>query len=239
MKRVRRATLFASAALFLVALIALVGCDQKPDAGPVNLPTQEMTTSDDLVIGTPGNGAEAIEVCNRTGQTISEVFLKVSTEEAYGQPIVSQGWNNEQTVKIYFSLPQTALEDGSVLFDAQLTLADGSIFSLSEIDLLAMKQVNLRFDEASGLLYFEGISALGQPLSTLKQSIEAKAAEEEAARLAEEQALAEAEAAAAEAAAASAASSGGYSYNYNSGGSSGSGSLNQSSDVCLDDILLR
>jgi hypothetical protein len=209
----------------------------------VNLATQAKTSTEDLVIGTPSNDVEPIIICNRTGDAISSVSIKLSTKESFDKPLLSQAWSDGQNLQLYLTQQQTASSATNPLFDTQLTLASGAVFGINGIDLLAVKQGTLRIDFKTGLVYLEYSNGLGQTVSTIEQSVATKAAEEEALAAAEKAAAeaaaaAEAEAAAAAAAAeAEAAANAGYGYPGATGG--GSGGVTQSGDTCFDNIQLR
>jgi hypothetical protein len=246
---VSRIASFSAVLAVLVALVALTGCTQFPSTGfGPDIPVRRAADTKDLIVGTPENSSRVVTISNRTGQTVNTVAFKLSTEEAFGSSFISQEWREAQSLKIYFTERQGALLEEGMLFDIRLTLADGVSYTIADVDLLKSSIVDLRIDARTGLAYLGSVSALGQPVSTLEQSIATKNAEEEAARLAEAQAQADAEAraeaeaaAAAEAEAAAASSAeGDYGYSYDTGGTSGgSGGVSQSGDACVDDIILR
>jgi hypothetical protein len=269
MKVLRAARRLLATAILITLSIMLAACTQLASTGfGPNVSVRPPVASVDLIIGTPEDGAQVVTIRNRTGQTVTSVTLKLVAEATFPQPSISQDWDNGQNLKIYFRIPPGASTNQALLFDIELTLADGSVLEMTEIDLLGLHEADLRIDEKTSIAYLASVNALGLPVSTLDQAVAARLAEEEAARAAEAQAAAEAEAAAAAEAAEAAANAGttadanaaggavataapesadasyGYSYDTGSGSSgtgstSGSGGVAQSSDVCVDDLILR
>jgi predicted small secreted protein len=241
----RRMALLGIAVLAVALSLALAGCDKEPSTGfGADIPLREPLTQSELVVGTPSDGAQVVTVCNRTGQAVTTVELKLATEQDYSEPSVSQAWKNEQVLRLYLPKVQSApSEEGPLLYDARLTLADGTVFGITGFDISAMTDATLRIDARAGLAYLESVNVLGATTSTLGSSKAAKAAAEEAQRLAEELA----QAAAAEAAELEAQANTnpnpnpntGYGYGADSGVGSGSGGVTQTDDGCLDDTIIN
>jgi hypothetical protein len=233
---VRRVALLGVATLVVAISLALTGCDKEPGTGfGADIPSREPLTQSELVVGTPSEGAQAVTVCNRTGQAVTAVELKLVTEQDYGEALVSQVWENEQVLRLY--LPKAEMvspEADPLLFDVRLTLADGTVFEIASFDVSAMTDATLRIDAQAGLAYLESVNALGATVSTLASTKEAKAAAQEEQRLAEERAQAEAT----ETEANTNANTG-YGYGADSGVGSGSAGATQTDEACLDDIILN
>ncbi|MDR1082275.1 MAG: hypothetical protein LBL27_00185 [Coriobacteriales bacterium] len=249
-KRMTWLVVAAGCTALVVLSVALTGCTQNPNIGfGSEVSLTQTTATNDLVVGTPSESSQEFTICNRTGQTVTAFALKLTTEEAFGESFIFQEWTEGQNLKVYFAEQKAVPVDKNLRFDVRLTLADGQELEIKDVGLLDFEKLNLRIDGASGLAYLESVNALSLPVSTLEQSIAEKAAAEEEARRAEEEAQARAEAEAAAAAQAAAAattssrssssSNAGSGYSYNSSSSGSSGSVNQSSDVCVDDIILR
>lgn len=253
--RISKGAAFSAAALagllvlVLALSLALVGCTQLPSNGfgaavPVR---QALDDSNALIVGDPASSSKSTTITNRIGQSIMAVSLKLSTEAEYGQPFLNQEWTDGQALQIFISgeqpkqlagqqgEQQAADADQALLFDVKLQMFDGVILEIVDVELYSIRTADLRIDMATGLAYLNYQNALGMDLSTLKQSIDTKAAED---ALREAQAREEAEAAkraAAEAEAANQAPS--YSYDYVP--SPNSGGATQTDDACVDDIIIR
>jgi hypothetical protein len=121
------------------------------------------------------------------------------------------------------------------LYEARITFADGTVSYLHNINFTSLEEPALAFSD--GLAYLK-YKENGKNVETLELEKAAKVADEaraEAEAKAAEDARA-AEEAAAEAAAQPAA--GGYSYDYSASTGSAAAPSEQSTDVCLDDVVV-
>ena len=162
---------------------AFAGCGQK---------AQEEAEQEYLTIGAQAEDAYYLLAANSTGQDITAFVMKTGAQEEYPANMMGTDavWKNGETAEIYY-LPEEAAEtaearESDVAFNpsyqAQVTLADGSVYELSALGLEDIGgDLALCLEEDTMYITYT-IQTSGDTVSTKEQELAAKAQKEAAAK---------------------------------------------------------
>lgn len=200
--------------IFLVGVLAVsmtAGCGQKKETKKETKVSSEKKEKKEKkveykTIGSKEEGAYEVQLTNSTGQDITAVSFKSSSEENYPATMLSEGdsFKNEEIRVVYYkpseeAAKSTETEDGKELpaeYTMKITLADNTELELHAFPFDDMKKGEIKVQD--GIAYLTYVKD-GSEVSTLESE---KAVKEQ--KEAEEKAKAEAEAKAQEEAAAAA-----------------------------------
>lgn len=196
--------------VLLVGVLAVsmsAGCGQKEDTKKDTKVSSEKKEKKEKkpeykTIGTKEDGAYEVQLTNSTGQDITFVSFKSSSEENYPDTMLDEGdsFKNEETRNVYYkpseeAAASTETEDGKELpaeYTMKITLADNTELELHAFPFDDMKNGEIKVQDGIAYLTYEKD---GSEVSTLESEKAVKEQKEKA--KAEAAAQAEAEAAAA------------------------------------------
>jgi hypothetical protein len=188
---------------FLVAAAALLLC-------LVACFTATGCSSSALQIGSTSDSS-TISATNKTGQSITAVAIKSSSNEAYDSALEQDSdWENDAVAEIHFSEPEseasaTSEDDTDLILNnlqsISFTTADGMTYELHQLNLSDIQDASLYLEDQIAYLEYTSVST-GEEVNTLDAE---KAYQEQVAAEAAEKAAAEEQAAAEQAAAEKAA----------------------------------
>ena len=199
--------------ILLVGVLAVsmsAGCGQKEDTKKDTKVSSEKKEKKEKkpeykTIGTKEDGAYEVQLTNSTGQDITFVSFKSSSEENYPDTMLDEGdsFKNEETRNVYYkpseeAAASTETEDGKELpaeYTMKITLADNTELELHAFPFDDMKNGEIKVQDGIAYLTYEKDGSEVSTLESEKAVKEQKEAEEKA--KAEAAAQAEAEAAAA------------------------------------------
>ena len=199
--------------VLLVGVLAVsmsAGCGQKEDAKKDTKVSSEKKEKKEKkpeykTIGTKEDEAYEVQLTNSTGQDITFVSFKSSSEENYPDTMLDEGdsFKNEETRNVYYkpseeAAASTETEDGKELpaeYTMKITLADNTELELHAFPFDDMKNGEIKVQDGIAYLTYEKDGSEVSTLESEKAVKEQKEAEEKA--KAEAAAQAEAEAAAA------------------------------------------
>lgn len=197
--------------ILLVGALAVsmtAGCGQKEDTKKDTKVSSEKKEKKEKkpeykTIGTKEDGSYEVQLTNSTGQDITFVSFKSSSEENYPDTMLEEGdsFKNEEIRNVYYkpseeAAKSTETEDGKELpaeYTMKITLADNTELELHAFPFDDMKKGKIKVQDGMAYLTYEKD---GSEVSTLEAE---KAVKEQ--KEAEEKAKAEAEAKAQEEAA--------------------------------------
>lgn len=189
----------------------VVGCSSKKEEATVTEEKQEKEEVEKkyLVIGNKTEDAYDIYLKNSTGQDITGISIKTSDKTEWPANMMKTGdvLKKDDTAELFYTPEKVETSEGSesekavnVVYNMQITLADGTVFELSSLGFEDIKdEAELCYEDQVGYVrYISSVS--GDSVNTKEQELGAKAQREaqEAAAKAAEAASAQAEAQSAE-----------------------------------------
>lgn len=201
--------------VLLVGMLAVsmtAGCGQKEDTKKDTKVSSEKKEKKEKkpeykTIGTKEDGAYEVQLTNSTGQDITFVSFKSSSEENYPDTMLDEGdsFKNEEIRDVYYkpseeAAASTETEDGKELpaeYTMKITLADNTELELHAFPFDDMKKGEIKVQDGIAYLTYEKDGSEVSTLESEKAVKEQKEAEEKAKAEAEAAAQAQAEAEAA------------------------------------------
>lgn len=198
--------------IFLAATLAvsmIAGCGQKNDTKKETKVTAEKKEKKEKkveykTIGTKAEGAYEVQLTNATGQDITAVTLKSSSEENYPDTMLAEGdsFKNEEIRNLYYkpseeAAQSTETEDGKELpaeYTMKITLADNTELELHAFPFEDMKKGEIKVQDGLAYLTYTKDDSEVSTLEAEKAVKEQKEAEAAAKAQAEAEAAAKAQA---------------------------------------------
>lgn len=211
--KVKNKKILMIAAVAVLALATVAGCGKKE--AEEKAPKVEKEEVVELnTIGTKADDAFMVKLTNATGQDITAVSIKSSSDEAYPENMMeaSDKFVKDETREVYYkpseATKSTVTEDGKEVppeYLMQITLEDGKTYELHAFPFEDMEEGKIELEGEFAYLTYTSTSTK-EDVNTLDAEKAVKAAADAKAKAeAEAKAKAEAEAAAAAAAAEEAA----------------------------------
>lgn len=196
--------------LALCVSSAAVGCGKKeePKKTEANAESKktkkEETKKEYQVIGNKTEDAFDILLKNSTGQDITAISVKTSDKTEYPASMMKTGETLKagDTAELFYT-PETGITEGTattdkainITYNAQVTLADGSVIELSSLGFADIKEeAELCYEDGVGFVKYVSKTS-NDSVSTKEQELGAKAQREAAAAAAQAAADAAAQAA--------------------------------------------
>lgn len=184
--------------VLLVGVLAVsmsAGCGQKEDAKKDTKVSSEKKEKKEKkpeykTIGTKEDEAYEVQLTNSTGQDITFVSFKSSSEENYPDTMLDEGdsFKNEETRNVYYkpseeAAASTETEDGKELpaeYTMKITLADNTELELHAFPFDDMKNGEIKVQDGIAYLTYEKDGSEVSTLESEKAVKEQKEAEEKA-----------------------------------------------------------
>ena len=184
--------------ILLVGVLAVsmsAGCGQKEDTKKDTKVSSEKKEKKEKkpeykTIGTKEDGAYEVQLTNSTGQDITFVSFKSSSEENYPDTMLDEGdsFKNEETRNVYYkpseeAAASTETEDGKELpaeYTMKITLADNTELELHAFPFDDMKNGEIKVQDGIAYLTYEKDGSEVSTLESEKSFKEQKEAEEKA-----------------------------------------------------------
>lgn len=158
--------------------MAVAGCGQEEAETTTTEPQYQ-------VIGTEAEGAYDILLKNSTGQDVTGISVKTSDKEEYPANMLASDavLKNGETAEWFYMSEEAGETEGvgekdaalNVVYQAQITLADGTVYELSSLGLDDIDQ-NVELCLEDDIVFVKYTSkASGDAVSTKEQEVAAKA----------------------------------------------------------------